>query len=118
MNIVCYTAKIVSLDTKFVDIETDVINALPLNSSVNTNRGKNRKETVFCAVRPEQMHGDIGSLLSGNAAVNMHPQQWETVFSVGSVQRSYLKNERRYEFSSEFSVGDNHGKSVEDLGKV
>jgi hypothetical protein len=34
------------------------------------------------------------SLLPGNAAVNMHPQQWETVFSVRSMQRSYLKNER------------------------
>jgi hypothetical protein len=42
----------------------------------------------------------------------MHPQQWETVFSVVSVQRSYLKNERRYEFSSEFSVEDSHGKFV------
>jgi hypothetical protein len=28
----------------------------------------------------------------------MHPQQWETVFSVGFVQRSYLKDEQRYEF--------------------
>jgi hypothetical protein len=33
-------------------------------------------------------------MLPGNAAVNMHPQQWETVFSVGSEQKSYLK--RRY----------------------
>jgi hypothetical protein len=37
----------------------------------------------------------------------MHPQEWETVFSVGSVQ-----NEQRYEFSSEFSVEDSHGKFV------
>jgi hypothetical protein len=44
----------------------------------------------------------------------MHPQQWERVFSVGSVQRGYLKDERRYEFSSEFSGGDTHGKFVED----
>jgi hypothetical protein len=42
----------------------------------------------------------------------MHPQQWTTVFSVGSVQRSYFKDERRYEFSSEFSVEDFHGKFV------
>jgi hypothetical protein len=35
--------------------------------------------------------------LIGNAAVNMHAQQWETVFSVGSVQRSYLKNKRCYD---------------------
>jgi hypothetical protein len=87
-------------------------NALPGNSSVNTNRGNNRRET-FCEVRAEQNHGDIGSLLSSNAAVNMNPQQWETVFSVRSVQRSYLKNERRYEFSSEFSVEDRHGKFIE-----
>jgi hypothetical protein len=42
----------------------------------------------------------------------MHPQQWEMVFSKGSVQRNYLKNERRYEFSSEFSVEDSHGNIV------
>jgi hypothetical protein len=67
---------------------------------------------VFYAVRAEQKHGDIGSLLPGNATVSVHPQQWETVFSVGSVQRSYLKSERRYEFSSEFSVEDSHGRFV------
>jgi hypothetical protein len=43
-------------------------------------------------VHAEQKHGDIG-----NAAVNMHPQQWETVFSVGPVQRGYLKTKRRYD---------------------
>jgi hypothetical protein len=81
---------------------------------------------------------DTGCLLPGNAAVNMYPQQWDTVFSVGSVQRSYLKNKRRYSsvdwsevkwrevnwsevkwsswlvndrvLSSEFSAGDSHGK--------
>jgi hypothetical protein len=37
----------------------------------------------------------------------MHPQQWEAGFSVGSVQ-----DERRYEFSSEFSVEDSHGNFV------
>jgi hypothetical protein len=31
------------------------------------------------------------NMLAGNAAVNIHPQQWEAMFSVGSVQRSYLK---------------------------
>jgi hypothetical protein len=54
----------------------------------------------------------IGSLLPGNAAVNLHPQQWETVFSMVFAQRSYLKKERRCEFSSEFSIEDSHGKSV------
>jgi hypothetical protein len=63
-----------SLNTE--DIVTDLINALPGNSSVN-------------AVRIEQKHGDIGSPLPCNAAVNMHPQQWETVFSVRSVLRRY-----------------------------
>jgi hypothetical protein len=33
---------------------------------------------------------------------------------MGSVQRSYLKDEHRYKFSSEFSGGDSHGKFVED----
>jgi hypothetical protein len=90
-----------------------LINALPGNSFVNTNRGNNRRETVFYAVRTEKNHRDIGSLLPGNAAVKMHPQQWETVFSVGSVQRSYLKDELRYEFRSEFTVGDSHGKFID-----
>jgi hypothetical protein len=49
-------------------------------------------------------------MLPGNAAVNMHPLQRETVLSVGLVQRSYLKDERRYEFSSEFAVEDSHGR--------
>jgi hypothetical protein len=35
-----------------------------------------------------------------------------TVFSVGSVQRSYLEDERRYEFNSEFPVEDSHGRFV------
>jgi hypothetical protein len=85
---------------------------LPGNSSVNTKRGNNRRETVFYVVRAKQKTVSMGSLLPGKAAVNMHPQQWETVFSVGSVQRSSFKYERRYEFSSEFLVEDNHGKFV------
>jgi hypothetical protein len=51
---------------------TDLITALPGNSSVNTNTGNNRRENVFYI-------------------------RWEMVFSVGSVQRSYLKDEQRYE---------------------
>jgi hypothetical protein len=42
----------------------------------------------------------------------MHAQQWETVFFVGSVQKGYLKEEGRYEFSCEFSVEDSHGRFV------
>jgi hypothetical protein len=91
-----------------------LINALPSNSFVNTITGNNRRETVFYAVRAEKKQGEIclGSLLPGNAVVNMHIQQWETVFSVEFVQRSYHKNGRRYVFSSEFSVEDSHGKFV------
>jgi hypothetical protein len=37
----------------------------------------------------------------------------ETGFSVGFVQKSYLKIERRYEFSSEFSVEEMQGKFVD-----
>jgi hypothetical protein len=99
-----------------VNLAKDLINTFPGNSSVNTNRGNNRRETVSYAVRVEQKHGDIGSLLPGNAAVNMHPQQWEMVFCVGSVQRSCLKEEWPYEFSSEFSVEDNHGSFVVQEG--
>jgi hypothetical protein len=65
--------------------------------SVNTNKGIKRRETVFYAVRAGREHGAVGSLLPGNEAVNMHPQQWKTVFSVGSMRRSYLKDEQRYE---------------------
>jgi hypothetical protein len=49
------------------------------------NKPQQKENCVFYAIRAEQKHGDIGSLLPGNAAVKMHPQQWETVFSVGSV---------------------------------
>jgi hypothetical protein len=63
-------------------------------------------------VRNRLAHGAVGSLLPGNADVNMRPQQWETVFSMGSVQRSYLKDERHCEFSSEFSVEDSHGRFI------
>jgi hypothetical protein len=42
----------------------------------------------------------------------MHPQHWEMVRSVGSMKRRYLKNEQRYELSSEFSVEEGHGKFV------
>jgi hypothetical protein len=66
-------------------------------------------------VHAEKKNGDIKNLLPGNSAVNMHLQQWEAIFSVGSVQSSYLKRERRYEFSPEFSVEDSHGKFVEYL---
>jgi hypothetical protein len=79
-------------------------------SSVNTNRGNSRKKIPFYAVQKEQRHGATGSLLQGNAEENMHPQQWETVFSVGSAQKSYLKGKRRYEFSSKFPVEDRHGR--------
>jgi hypothetical protein len=46
-----------------------------------------------------------------------HVSKMEAVFSAGSLQRSYLKNKRRYSsvLSSEFSVEDSHGKFVEDL---
>jgi hypothetical protein len=46
-----------------------------------------------------------------------HVSTTEAVFSMGSVQRSYLKNKQRYDsvLSVEFSVGDSHGKFVEDL---
>jgi hypothetical protein len=79
------------------NIVTDLINALPGNSFVNTNTGNSIRETVFYAIRAEQKHGAIGSLFPGNADVNMHPRRWETVFSVGSMQRSYLLDEQRYE---------------------
>jgi hypothetical protein len=92
-------------------IVTDLFNVLPGNSFVKTNNGNNRRKIVFLC-GPRRAGGDLGSLLPGNAAVNMHPQQCETEFSVGSVQRSYLKDERRYEFSSEFPTEDSHERFV------
>jgi hypothetical protein len=68
---------------------------LPGNRFVNTNTVNNRRGTVFYAVRDEQKHGDTGNLLPGNVAVNMHSHQWKTVYSVESVKRSYVKDERR-----------------------
>jgi hypothetical protein len=61
---------------------------------------------------PSKKQGIMGNLLPGKTPVNMHPQQWEMMFSVGSVQRNYLKDEPRYEFNSEFSVKDSHGSFV------
>jgi hypothetical protein len=53
--------------------------------------GNNRRETVFSMQSmPTKSMEILGSMLPDNAVVNLHPQQWE-VFSVGSVQRSYLK---------------------------
>jgi hypothetical protein len=82
--------------------------ALLSNNSVN--KPQQQGNCVLSAVGAEKKHGDIGSLLPGKAAVNMHPQQLMTVFSVGSVQKSYFKNKRRYGsvLSSEFSVEDNY----------
>jgi hypothetical protein len=52
--------------------------------------------------------------LLGNDSVNTF-EQWKTVFFVGSVQRNYVKNKRRYGslLSSEFSVGDSHEMFVD-----
>jgi hypothetical protein len=75
------------------DVVTDFINALPGNSFINTSAGNNRRETVMYMRSTPSKSTDVGSLLSGNAALNIHPQQWETVFSVGSVQRFiYTRN--------------------------
>jgi hypothetical protein len=62
--------------------------ARALLSNGSVNKPQQQENCVCHAVPAEQEHGDIGSLLPGNAAVNMHPEQWGTVFSVGSVQRS------------------------------
>jgi hypothetical protein len=88
---------------------TDLFNTLPGNRFVNTKTGNNRMGIVFCAVRAEQNHAAMGSLLPGDAAVNMHPQQWETVFSVESVERSCLKNERRSTMTPRVVGGDEKG---------
>jgi hypothetical protein len=68
-------------------VVTDLIIALPGNSFVNTNTG-NKGNCVFYAICAEQKHGAIRSPFPGNTAINIHPQQWEMVFSAGSVQRS------------------------------
>jgi hypothetical protein len=60
-----------------------LINVLPGNSSVNTITGNNRREIVFLCGTRQAKQGAVRSLLPGNAAVNMHPQQWETMFFRG-----------------------------------
>jgi hypothetical protein len=50
----------------------------------------------------KKMRGTIGRVLLGDEAVNTHPSQQMTVFSVVSVQRSYLEDNRRYKFSYKF----------------
>jgi hypothetical protein len=60
---------------------------------------------------------DLINALPGNAAVNLHPQQWETVFSMGPMQMSYLKDEWCCKFSSEFSVEDSHRKFIAEEEK-
>jgi hypothetical protein len=53
---------------------------------------------------------DFINALPGNSSTNMNTgnNRREIVFSVGSLQRSYLKDEQHYEsVSSEFSVEDN-----------
>jgi hypothetical protein len=72
--------KILTHDGSSKHIVTDLINALRGNNTVNTNIRNNRMETVFYAVRTGRAHGAIGILLPAKEAVNMHPQQWETVF--------------------------------------
>jgi hypothetical protein len=57
------------------NIVMDLIDVLPGNSFVNTNTGNSRGEIVFYAVRAGLARGAVGSLLPGNEAVNMHPQQ-------------------------------------------
>jgi hypothetical protein len=66
---------------RWEDIVTDLLKALPGNSSVNTNTGNNKRETVFYTVRAGPTHGAIGNLLPGNEAVNMHHNN-RTVFSI------------------------------------
>jgi hypothetical protein len=56
------------------------------------------------------------STLPGNAAANMHPQQWETVFSMGAVQRNYFEDHRRYSIEFTLTEGINPcGGGVEYL---
>jgi hypothetical protein len=71
-----------------------------------------------CSLRRGK-HGDIGSLLPGNAAVNMDSQKCETVFSVGSVKGVTLKTDGTTSsvLSSEFSVEDSHGRFVVEKSK-
>jgi hypothetical protein len=75
---------------KFKSIVTDLIKALPGNSSVNMNTDNNRKETLF--------------------SMQSAPSESMEV----CCQATELKDERCYSsvLSSEFSVEDSHGKFV------
>jgi hypothetical protein len=71
-------------------------------------RQQQKRSCAFYVVRTNKRRLYIRSLLLGNAAVNMHPQKWKTVFSVVFVRTSYLTNKRRFSSvtvtMAEFSV--------------
>jgi hypothetical protein len=67
--------------------DDDLINALPGNNSVNTNRSNNRRETVSCAAR---------AAIVALQRFGKHISTIEAVFSALSVQMSYLKNKLPY----------------------
>jgi hypothetical protein len=49
------------------------------------------KIIFFHAVRTQLVHAVVGSLFPGSEAVNMHQQQWKTLFSVGPCKGVILK---------------------------
>jgi hypothetical protein len=51
---------------------------------------------IFYSVCTKKTHGIIARLLLGKEAANTHPYQRKIVFSMESMQSSYLKYNRRY----------------------
>jgi hypothetical protein len=73
------------------------MNALPDNSSVNRNRGNNRRKTVFSMQSVPSKSTDIyrKSVARQRSGKHTSTIMGDGVFR-GSVQRSSLKNKRRY----------------------
>jgi hypothetical protein len=92
---------------EFEHIVTDLMNALPGNSSVNTVQHATIDEALFSMSSAPSSGGEMGlcNPLLGNGSVNSFPHigpcyesgdiinNIETVFSVGSVQSAYNRSE-------------------------
>jgi hypothetical protein len=81
------------------DTVTELINALPGNSSVNMVQHATIDGAVFCVIRAQQRWKNGVMQPASMKAVTS--STIETVFSVGSVQSAYKRSECRRKFSSE-----------------
>jgi hypothetical protein len=79
------------LPLSILNILTDLINALPGNSSVNMNRGGNRRETVFlCGPRRVKSRCYRKSVVRQRSCKHASVTMGDVVFR-GVRERSYVK---------------------------